>query len=334
MNRVYIIGSGFSRAVSQHMPILSELSVGIQRELERPGKPALPGSDTPIAQDFERWLSYLVEAPPWLTPGDVYRNLAAFEDIAESLHTVLSTAQIKAMEARVPDWLLDLVKYWQATQATVITFNYDLLVETAWYVAHPKLSANGMYGVPLMPAESRVGAVLHPGQTNAGMRLLKLHGSLSWWYSGVGSPPGDAVYDVGIGRSGWTHSDFTEVDSDASVVDKRPLIVPPAAVKSPYYGNQIIRSLWAQAATAMRSAEELVVMGFSFPPSDQIVGSLIATELAPSAVIVPVDREKYVVDNIRRIMGSRTSDIDENFICKDAPISGWVRKFANLGSIA
>ena len=41
------------------------------------------------------------------------------------------------------------------------------------------------------------------------------------------------------------------------------MIVPPAAVKSPYYSNGVLRSMWTKAAVALKQARELVIMGFT-----------------------------------------------------------------------
>lgn len=46
------------------------------------------------------------------------------------------------------------------------------------------------------------------------------------------------------------------------------MIVPPAAVKSPYYKNRTLQELWRLAAEALSQAEELVMMGFSLPQTD------------------------------------------------------------------
>ena len=118
-------------------------------------------------------------------------------------------------------------------------------------------------------------------------------------------------------------------DEETLSADKVPLIVPPAAIKSPYYVNNTIGALWRQAAEALRQADELVIMGFSLPPSDQIVSSMLATELNDQAVIVPVDFGKAVVDNLKRI-------VDEERIVTDyagrgnSAVSEWVEARANL----
>jgi hypothetical protein len=126
------------------------------------------------------------------------------------------------------------------------------------------------------------------------LKLLKLHGSLGWWYSGPNSPPGDTVYDWGIEGSAWSEDGIGPADpklKDRLTKDRKPMIVPPAAVKSAYYNNRTLQTLWEHAAEALRAAEKLVIMGFSLPATDMLVGSMLCTEFKPTAneCIVPVD---------------------------------------------
>ncbi|MET8994288.1 hypothetical protein [Amycolatopsis sp. NPDC004169] len=325
---VYLLGSGFSRAINECMPTLAGLSEAIRSDLESRGLPPLPGQDTSLVNDFEQWLSYLIEEPPWLSAGQRLRNRGAFSDVAESLHSVLSALQTRVLGDQPPAWLLQLVRYWQATGTTVITFNYDLLVEAVWLTVAAGRSWSDLYTVPVAPIASRVGAVPFGEENPGGMRLLKLHGSLNWRYSGPSSPAGDQVFDVGLHPWGQGASTFYE-DEETLSADKVPLIVPPAAIKSPYYMNNTIGALWRQAAEALRRADELVIMGFSLPPSDQIVSAMLATELSHEATIIPVDFGDAVVRNLKRILDEER--IVTDFAGQgDSAVSNWVKARANL----
>jgi len=67
MDRVYLLGAGFSRAISNLMPTMDELSEAVKAELAGID---IPGANTPVASNFEQWLSYLIERPPWLSSAD------------------------------------------------------------------------------------------------------------------------------------------------------------------------------------------------------------------------------------------------------------------------
>lgn len=130
---------------------------------------------------------------------------------------------------------------------------------------------------------------------------MKLHGSLTWRYSGPGSPPGDPVFDIGLLRPDDTDADghFQYATDEDMVIDNEPMTVPAAALKNRYYGTRILTSLWRQAAAALREVDELILMGFSISPTDQVVGTMFSPELGASASVVPVDPDPQVVERHR-----------------------------------
>lgn len=254
VTRVYVLGSGFSRAVSQavpdasKMPTLKELSQAVLDDLDAKGRPPIPGRDTPVANDFEQWLSYLIESPPWLTASEQQRNRAAFLDVSQAVHDVLEERQMVTVRdsGAYPDWLAQLVNYWEENDATVITFNYDQLVELAWLVhgAGEEDDSTDLHPVPIAALETRAGGSRQAGEglyrigreSPKGLRLLKLHGSLGWYYSGVDGPPNDTIYDWGLTGSEWGVGGILPVDPERAplmTADLQPMIVPPAAIKSP-----------------------------------------------------------------------------------------------------
>jgi hypothetical protein len=91
----------------------------------------------------------------------------------------------------------------------VITFNYDLLVEIA-HAVFTNFALALMYSVPVTFMNARANMVFGREKTDEGLRLLKMHGSLNWRYSGPGGPAGDLVYEVGYESTG--HSAATNLD--------------------------------------------------------------------------------------------------------------------------
>ena len=219
--RVFLLGAGFSRAISsgmeppERMPNMLELSDAVVENLRANGRSEIRGLGTPLMKNFEQWLSYLVETPPWLSEAEQARNRADFLDVSLAVHEVLEARQrLTVMRNPCPDWLIRLVQKWHELEETVITFNYDQFVELAWLRHTPdpipadrKRGSIDLYPVPLAPVGARVGNVevfnagglmiLNVSPPPDGLKLLKLHGSLGWWYSGPNSPPGDMVYDTG-----------------------------------------------------------------------------------------------------------------------------------------
>lgn len=333
MKRVFLLGAGFSHAVSMRMPMMRALSEQVREDVAHLGLPPLPGQDSPVSADFERWLSYLVEAPPWLSEGDALRNGGAFADVAASVARCMRNAQLSAVSSVQPEWLPKLVRYWQQTAAAVITFNYDALVELSWltqFAEGRKRSWLDLYPVPVTPAASRTGMVLGGGEVSPGVRLYKLHGSLNWYYSGPAGPTGDIVYDIGVDGEAWDPSGLRPRFSELNIADKVQLIVPPAAAKSPYYRNGTIRALWRLAADELSRATEVVLMGFSLPPSDQLVASMLATVCTRRITFVPVNPSHDVVERLRTLLESGLDNgyrVVDDYI-RPNPVAAWISENA------
>lgn len=321
---------------------MKDLSEAVRSDLTTPGRPAIPGDGTPVANDFEQWLSYLVEAPPWLSEAERARNQAAFFDVSDAVARVLMRKQLDAVAAPPPDWLEPLLINWHNTDATVITFNYDLLVELAWkrFIAGVLAfdswdSILSLYPAPITPIGARAGNALGGVRPPKGLQLLKLHGSLNWWYSGPRATPGDTIYGMPLKGEEWSPKGFEWIPDQAEqlAVDLKPMIVPPTAVKSPYYINRTLQSLWQSAADAIREAEELIVVGFSFPPTDLLVSSLLSTNLPSTSRITPINRTDQAVSRIRRVFGKDENDpsvnVNDEFAGKHTdPIGAWVDALA------
>jgi hypothetical protein len=238
MAPVYLLGAGFSRSINEHMPMMNALSEAVRDELKDRN---LPGANTAVAANFEQWLSYLIERPPWLSAADQEANRAAFFAVSDALSSILSGCQGRAVEQEeCPNWLRRLVVFWQKTNATVITFNYDNLVELAWrmYAAdgqpaedpehlgqlHPDGLRHArpwtdLYPMPIPPPHRRFALVFSSLPPPTGMKLLKLHGSLSWRYTGPDGAPGDLIYET-AGACGGPGGAMTSRTAHQKVPDR------------------------------------------------------------------------------------------------------------------
>ncbi len=337
--RVYLIGAGFSRAISDKMPMMAGLSEAVKADL---ADFDLPGMDRPVSANFEQWLSYLIETTPWLGAVEQAANSAAFLRISRAVHKVMCRAQKEAVETQdeCPAWLQELVSLWQRESATVITFNYDQLVELAWriYAAPSSFGPDkphlprpwiDLYPIPITNVGRRVALVFGDSAPADGMKLLKLHGSLNWRYSGPDGAGSDPLYEMMGAESalGWNAQSLKPRDTDeAAAFDLVPMIVPPAAVKSPYYGNRMLSALWRRAAQALNAANELVLMGFSLPPTDLVVSSMLATELPLDSSVTPVDTNRDIVQRVQDAFVTRNYPraITDDFAGDDNPIDRWV----------
>jgi hypothetical protein len=75
------------------------------------------------------------------------------------------------------------------------------------------------------------------------------------------------------------------------------------------HDNATLRSQWQCAARAIAEADELVLIGYSLPPSDIVVRSLLRTSLDGSLVL-PVDVKLGRARVVRRADGCICSKAD------------------------
>jgi hypothetical protein len=125
---------------------------------------------------------------------------------------------------------------------TVVSFNYDRVVETAAKAAG--VESNFWFGVPGVRApEDRV-------------PVLKLHGSVGWRLKKNPRNDGLQIVDTATGDEDLLR------DPEADIA-----IAAPGATKSDFVGTHF-GSLWDNAETALNHAAILYVVGYSFPDTE------------------------------------------------------------------
>lgn len=161
-----ILGAGFSHAINQHMPLLPDLSREVMSQLGRDMEEL-----DPFGGDLEQWLSYLAQDQPWLTDSDNLRNRALFREVAEVVAITIDEAEAAALQAPMPSWLSRLVWEWSDTEASIVTFNYDTLLEVA-------TSSNGLvsnwadlYGASLAPRAALATTTCSAPKDSAGVSI-------------------------------------------------------------------------------------------------------------------------------------------------------------------
>ena len=139
--------------------------------------------------------------------------------------------------------------------------------------------------------------------------FLKLHGSLDWYYRTGASLTGTAIERAttdgplhpSIYLRGLHSSDFPELDYENREVFL-PLIITPVLNK-PYDGHQVFRQVWAQALDVLKDTTRLVVVGYSFPPTDFHIRRLLRMAFADHRLIelVVVNPDTSVIHTARML---------------------------------
>ncbi|HXU80014.1 MAG TPA: hypothetical protein VN914_01365, partial [Polyangia bacterium] len=186
---------------------------------------------------------------------------------------------------------LELVRERTGEDPAVITLNYDILVDNAMLGRNEERAITAIpdYGVEL--AYSRA---IQPEKRGT---LLKIHGSLNWFYC-----PACNRLSLGISRSlastykvtyelfsaghdlnkwytchGMPCAQCGEVAGQDSQAFVEPLLITPTHLKD--YRNPHISRLWYLAEKTLREAERVVFVGYSLPEDDLEVAYLLKRAL-------------------------------------------------------
>jgi len=153
--------------------------------------------------------------------------------------------------------------------SSVLTFNYDIALDHALYERGITVD----YG-------------LSSDDAKGNLQLLKLHGSLNW---GKCAKCGSIVpyhmkqFFKKFGVSWFSDSTSTSLDVGSKLINHEhcgtplhpdPILVPPTWNKTEYHGQ--LGEVWAQAGKELSEAENIIVIGYSHPISDQFFKYLYA----------------------------------------------------------
>jgi hypothetical protein len=146
--------------------------------------------------------------------------------------------------------------------STVLTFNYDLVLDDA------------LVRVGTKPGYELTDAIFdEPNENERAVPLLKLHGSTNW-----------AICECNqirvIAQKATANPDVLR-STECSRCQKRGLrllLVPPSWDKSEY--SQIMRPVWKKAVEALKCATRICVIGYSMPEADAFFKFLLALGLA------------------------------------------------------
>jgi len=300
-----ILGSGFSKAVFSDMPTVVELAERLRREEALTLEPYVRFLDDP-----ELLLSYLSLDQPWRDPEEALHDEALFVRVQNMLANHITRCEDRAFRNPIPNWATQLVQHLHEARVPVITLNYDTIVERVVHqvgeatLAKAELRECDLYDLPLSLIQLREhGTFAHSGIET--FHLIKLHGSINWFYSGVEGFPGEQVYYRLVNtdsplQDGRSSSESSQKSARLGK-DKIPLIIPPVAEKSRFYGNRTIRILWADARRALEEADEILCVGYSLPVTDLTMKLFLQSVARPAKVVI-VNKEDPTSETGRHLV--------------------------------
>ncbi len=316
----FLLGAGFSKSISDRMPTMAELGARLVDaarqdtellDLLTPSmRKTLEEGIVPYG-DFETWLSLLATDPPYLSAHRRDVNRAVFGLLADRVADEVLKAQAEATEGVAPPgWLLSLISLWHELRAPVITLNYDLLVEACvrdpmslwglWQSSPHRVKPGDLtLQRPALALTDLVGGYGVQHEPTTTFKLLKLHGSLSWFRS-IDDHRGDRAATVvrldkhppAWGQpAGHQIAAANDAMARASYDESRQrMIVPPQADKSAIFGHSFVSTVWRAAAGSLAEATSLGLIGCSLPKTDLAVRGLLSEHLPAEVPVYVFDR--------------------------------------------
>jgi len=183
--------------------------------------------------------------------------------------------------ARAVDYILSLARQ---EPVTLLSTNYDIEIDQLLYarLGYREVFEQVDFGTPVRDPGS---GVIHQRPANARLAVYKLHGSLDW----LTCPACDSLYLNPIGaiaylsfllgpdrpKGKWLQT-LHEQGANQCHCMYRPLrhvIVAPSFVRNVQDPNLL--SVWRSALAALRRAGRWIVVGYSLPPEDVAIRTLL-----------------------------------------------------------
>ncbi len=234
----------------------------------------------------------------------------------------------------------------------IVSVNWDSLIEDSIYACISRAHVEGEIDVDYGCFSNALGTSPHTPsitQKAKGMfnvKCFKLHGSVNWLlcpacnrlFSGLGSDEKEwELY--ALKRACSVCESLRPPESPGKTPQLEPFFVTPTYVKQ--FNNPHIQMVWHNAYIELAEAQKIVFIGYSLPPSDYHVRTLLLRALNPSADIVVVSHGRKDLRNYKSFFGSReitwqTEGVQAYFdnIVKQHSLRGWIQKVRNAALAA
>jgi len=319
MNEIFILGSGFSKAINENMPLTNNLKKDIETKIKSTNTYMnweIYNSLSKNITDFEELISLLFQNFPWKSEEEQSHFYSIFLTFSKFLAILIKEKQ-ESYDYENNPFLEKFINYLRKNQSIIITFNYDTILETAASpTLGPIMSPNEYYKMPITKLINRVAS---GGTAKFGediFRLLKLHGSINWYYSGkILNQPAQVYLEIG---HHWKE------DEEIAKKDLCPLIIPPVFDKTGFMNLNFINVIWRDAKKYLRNSNRIYIIGYSVPDADLNIKLMLKTCVKKDAEIFLVNTDKSIIRRVRNIFKNPEIKINKEFVSEDKDI---VKKF-------
>ena len=311
----WILGAGFSKAISEHMPTMAELGLAtcstiaeddmLVLSLGAAERAAIHSGTIPLG-DLEVWLTSLASPQPFLSESENLRRAALSSQLTEIIADEIERLRRLACGGARPRWLDDLITLWHYGEDAVLSLNYDTLVENSVVSLRltDRLGRQLLRCSPILrwyPRQvvSEVSRNVNNDPVDT-FEFLKLHGSTNWYVMA-----GTAE----VNRADELITEWTPDERAAPHFLRAPLrgasraILIPTADKAVGYTKAVFANIWRAARGRLETATELVLFGYSLPPSDSSMRALLSQSVSTEIPVTIIDPNAAAVRNGLRQLG-------------------------------
>jgi len=330
MSKLFILGAGFSRAFSDSMPLMSELSEYVGGKIDE-----LPinGNNHEVYRKLiskpggiENLLSYISHKMPWKTPLENDMDRTVFNKLLSIVAEYISDCEEKAFGTagqlleNLPNWAKPFAEFLHNTKPDIASLNYDTVLERMSYRYFSDTTKNIYYQIPISDLRQRSGSISGDPEPYATFHLFKLHGSINWYYTGDEDAPGQQVYYIPVTE----YSPMEDCKKDPifgrNKVDLVHLIIPPVTEKSLFYATNLIKTSWMKLRERIDEAEEIYCVGYSLPKTDLTMGLFLSTITDYNSKTIYIvntakDQERNrLLENYEEFFRKSSAELSRNYI--------------------
>ncbi len=158
-----------------------------------------------------------------------------------------------------------------------------------------------LYSIPIAYLKSRTAAVW-AGTDYETYRLLKLHGSINWYYSATKEKTFEQIYL------------FKGSKEERESKDLVPVIIPPVLDKTGFFKHSTIKSMWSEAKNLLKEAKKVYIIGYSIPQTDLTVKFMLQSYTTKDCEVTIVNKDEEGKCYFRKLFGKK---LNEGFIRSD-----------------
>ena len=263
---VFFFGAGFSKAITSESKTLQELTEYVTELLMNENSTAsfhyknfVP--DT-YKDNIEVLMTYLSSALPYKRNEQRLQDKALYTNLTNKIADFFYSLKVdygSSMEN-----LKNVCRSIWDNDSTCITLNYDTILE---FILREYIKNNASRNIEFYADDINYFykcQLTHPlsldGSINiinansiissAVVNVVKLHGSINWY------------------TDNKTDTIFYYPKRNIKNKHLEPFIIPPVMDKMNFYNMPALDALWYQAYSALESAENIFIIGFSFPKTD------------------------------------------------------------------